>query len=268
MQIIAYGIPWSVKLRDEEGNVSIKHGGSGITFVGKPYVHPFWGPYIDAGWVYIKDESYYMIRNQWFIAPELEQLSDYRMLDLYRTEIDIYKTSQSKCTFSKSAFKDSYEFDDEEFIMPNEPEWKMPLKTIFDKIKKYTNYTIKTIEDATYNMLQRANHYPFVYVDYTSVRPYLYAKDEIHDNLPGVWTLNDLYEAHKQYYDSVRKARELLWYDIAAKVDKETIKLVTIDYSVFGKLATLCVEQPLSYGITTSVVIPRKTTYLSEERVR
>lgn len=58
MQIIAHGIPWSVKLRDEEGNVSIKHGGSGITFVGKPYVHPFWGPYIDAEWVYIKDKPY------------------------------------------------------------------------------------------------------------------------------------------------------------------------------------------------------------------
>jgi len=117
-------------------------------------------------------------------------------------------------------------------------------------------------------MLGKANHYPFEYVDYTSVRPYLYAKDEIHDHLPGVWTLNDLYEAHKQYYDRVRKARELLWYDIAAKLDKESIKLVTIDYSAFGKLAILCVEQPLSYGITTSVVIPRKTTYLSEDRVR
>jgi len=144
----------------------------------------------------------------------------------------------------------------------------MPLKTIFDKIKYYTNYTIKTIEDATYNMLQRANHYPFVYVDYTSVRPYLYAKDEIHDNLPGVWTLNDLYEAHKQYYDSVRKARVLFWYDIASIVDKEPIKLVTIAYPAFGKLATLCLEQPLSYGFTTSVVIPRNTTYLSEDRLR
>jgi len=55
------------------------------------------------------------------------------------------------------------------------------------------------------NAQQFSMLYPNMYVDYSKGHPFLYVNSLIYRRLPDVWTIPDLYELDKDYYDNYKQ---------------------------------------------------------------
>jgi len=106
------------------------------------------------------------------------------------------------------------------------------------------------------NAQQFSMLYPNMYVDYSKGHLFLYVNSLIYRRLPDVWTIPDLYELDKDYYDNYKQKREYLWHSIAeARAQNKPIKITAYDYTDKPYIYT---EQK-KYGVAMPSVLEERT---------
>ena len=241
MKINKYGLQWTVKIPTDFMNPIVLQQGGGLVFVGYPAVSLFWGPYLAVESVSGINKHIYDLPNaQWFFAPELEDICiKYDMLE----EIRWYHTLHNGFAFSKSAFKRSKDY------------WCMSLTSAI-KEPIIESYYVADLFDTIGFVPEN----PKLYIKYSKRYPFLYIDNDLYNSLPAKWTIHDIYNINKDYYDNIKKHHEQLWYNIAeAKQSGQPIVIfVEEEYLSIGSIRCIYTEQKTPYGMTLPIIIPYK----------
>ena len=242
MKINKYGLQWTVDASNPN-RVVLKQG-NGFTFLGKLSIHPVWGAYIyihsvcgfvNANNVYEKKE-YFLLSSQWFFVPELGSMCNTKQTRWYHTLHD---------THEKSIFKQS------------EDNWFVLMRDLLEEKQVYY--------DDVLNMFFPMFNWPILHLDNvrTSFNTYhsdvaLFIDNSIYEQLPEQWTIDDIYNADKDYQDKFRQISEQLWYNIAeARQSGQPIVIfVEEEYLSIGSIRCICTEQVTPYGIVLPVIMP------------
>lgn len=228
-RIQKYGLNWDLVTVQKDNNNWRNEGvlklQFGLTFMGTMLAHPIYGPYMKVKYVMDNNKTLYNILvPQYFFAEEFEEFVG---IPLYRRLHDWY-------TFPKNVLK-PYENN------------------------KYRMSFITTIgDDSDARIVADLFHYldltGIVYVENYRRRPFLFVDKSIYEQLPTQWTIHDLYDMNKGYYDEQKQLREILWNDIAkARANHEPIKIpVTVDkYSLIQVYS----ERTTPYGINFPTIL-------------
>jgi len=243
-----YGLQWTIQ-ESSSNYVYLKQGG-GLIFYGVDYVNIFWGPCIEISRPCLRVstdriETYSLLEKQWFFTSYCR----------HPKELQWYNKLQNGFKFSKKAFKENEEqLFRKTFKLPYKY-WRMSLTTAVG-----SKEDAKTVAKLLGNIQQFSMLYPNMYLEYSKGYPFLYVNDNVYNRLPNVWTVADLYELDKDYYDNYKKEHEYLWYSIAeARAQDKPIKIVMYDYN---KKVCIYTEQRV-YGVALPTVLSRE-----EERYR
>lgn len=201
---------------------------SGLTFAGTILAHPIYGPYMDVRKV-LNDNGipYYILVPQYFFAEEFEEFVN---TPWYRKLHDGY-------AFSKSAFK------------PYNSMYRMSLKTIGNNLEARIVAEMFSQFDFGKAVYIKGYKKELFVKEY-----FLFINKQTYGQLPYKWTIQDIYNMHKEYYDEQKRLREILWYDIAkARANHEPIKIpVTVNkYSLIQVYS----ERVTPYGINFPVIL-------------
>jgi len=222
-KIHRYGLNWDLVSVQKDDEMVLKLQFS-MTFTGAMLAHPIYGPYMEVKYVIDNNKTRYNILvPQYFFAEELEEF----------VNIPWYHKLHDGYVFPKSALK------------LHDNKYRMSFIT-----------TIGNDFDARIvaKMFRCLDFAEIVYVEDYRRRPFLFMDKQVYEQLPNKWTIYDLYNMHKEYYDKQKQLREILWHDIAkARANHEPIKIpVTVDkYSLIQVYS----ERITPYGINFPVIL-------------
>lgn len=243
-RIEQYGLQWIV--RETTGNYVFLKQGTGLIFSGIDYVNIFWGPCVDVSGLHLdtnidRAQRYRLPESQWFFTSYCR----------HPEELQWYNKLHNGFQFAKKEFKESEEKFFKKVFKLRYKYWRMSLTTATGS-KEDAQIVARVLGNAQqFSML-----YPNMYVDYSKGHPFLYVNSLIYRRLPDVWTIPDLYELDKDYYDNYKQKREYLWYSIAeARAQHKPIKITAYDYTDKPYIYT---EQE-KYGIALPSVLEERT---------
>ena len=244
IQIERYGLQWTVDASNP--NKVVLKQGNGFTFWGKLLMHPVWGPYIyihsvcgfvNTNNVYEKKE-YLLLAYQWFFVPELESMCNTKQTRWYHA---LHETHE------KSMFRQS---EDTWFVLMRDllGEKQVYYDDVFDMFFPMFNWTILRLD----NVKTSSNTY------HSDVA--LFIDNNIYEQLPEQWTIDDIYNADKEYQDEFRQISEQLWYNIAeARQSGQPIVIFVEEECLsIGSIRCIYTEQKTPYGMTLPIIIPYK----------
>lgn len=89
---------------------------------------------------------------------------------------------------------------------------------------------------------------------------FLFIDNSIYEQLPEQWTIDDIYNADKDYQDKFRQISEQLWYNIAeARQSGQPIVIFVEEECLsIGSIRCIYTEQKTPYGMTLPIIIPYK----------
>lgn len=239
MKIERYGLQWTVQFSEKynpDGNDIISVFGrrrvflrqNGLVFAGRLYIHPFHGPYMDVRKV-LNDNGipYYILVPQYFFAEEFEEFVN---TPWYRKLHDGY-------AFSKSAFK------------PYNSMYRMSLKTIGNNLEARIVAEMFSQFDFGKAVYIKGYKKELFVKEY-----FLFINKQTYEQLPYKWTIQDIYNMHKEYYDEQKHLRETLWNDIAkARANHEPIKIPVAYDSIFP--VEIYSEKITKYGVKFPIIL-------------
>jgi len=248
-QIDQYGLHWTVKERPfEYGGRAVFLKQNALVFGGFLDIKLFWGPYIYVEKVYLREDCkengvYNLPNAQCFFAPELEPLCNQSGMS---NLIHWYHTLHNGFTFSKSAFKQDKEGE----------YWRMSFTTAigsredaFDVAKLFQEVQFSAPNSKMFVSVLKYKY------------PFLWVHDRAYKLLPQKWTVDDLYNIDKEFYESFKKQYEQLWHDIAeSRAQHKPIEITA--YEHITNLPVIYTER-VTYGVALPTVIAR-----DEERSR
>jgi len=240
VQVEEYGLRWTIKEKPNEYNKSrvfLKQG-SGLIFTGYLDIKLFWGPYIYTENAYLREDCvdkgiYTLPQAQWFFTPALEPLFYQLGISQYT---DWYHKLQNEFTFFKYAFDRDNNY------------WRMSLTNATGS--KEEAETVAYLFDGVRFVTQN----PRIYVNYIGGRyPFLYVNNDTYKKLPDRWTLNDLYNIDKQFYEDTKKEHEQLWHNIAeARAQHKPAKIIV--YDDYKK--PVVYTERIVYGVALPTIVP------------
>lgn len=246
VQVERYGLQWTIDALDPY-QIVLKQG-DGLTFLGELLIHPVWGPYIGVTRVraFVNINNTYEKKECWlpnpqlFFVQELESMCDTKQVQWYYTLHEPYE---------KGMFKQSGDTWYEWYVFMS------------DLLKEETI----DFSDA---------HFMFLFMEHTRCldinnvsvsinksiplpigKVALYIGNSIYEQLPDPWTIEDIYNADKEYHDQVKQEHEQLWYSIAqARQTNQPVKIVVEDDSTEARY--IYTEQKTPHGLILPIVIP------------
>lgn len=253
-RIEQYGLQWIVSLEFDENDkerVFLKQ--NGLIFSGGFDISLFWGPHIYINKMYLQENftkrTPYNLPPQRFFSKELEPLCH----QADRTNpLHWYNTLWNGFAFSKKAFKKDRRSDF----------WKMSLTAAIGSAKEAEHVVYLFIVDY---LIARDSHKD-VYrmrVDSSNNYPFLYVEDEIYEQLPQIWTIQDLYNINKDDYEPYKKQQEQLWYNIAeARTQHKPVEITVYDKANKPVIYT----ERIVYGVPLPTIVTQKQQQEEKER--
>ena len=103
-------------------------------------------------------------------------------------------------------------------------------------------------------MFHVTEHEHVMQVGYYRNHATLFIDNNIYEQLPTQWTIHDLYDMNKGYYDEQKQLREILWNDIAkARANHEPIKIPVAYDSIFP--VEIYSEKITKYGVKFPIIL-------------
>lgn len=239
VQIERYGLQWTVDASNP--NKIVLKQGNGFTFLGKLLMHPVWGAYIGVTRVraFVNINNTYEKKECWlpnpqlFFVQELESMCDTKQTRWYHA---LHETHE------KSMFRQS------------EDNWFVLMRDLLGEKQVYY--------DDVFNMFFPMFNWPILRLDNvrTSFNTYhsdvaLFIDNSIYEQLPEQWTIDDIYNADKDYQDEFRQISEQFWYNIAEARQSGQPIVIFVD---IGSIRCIYIEQKTPYGMTLPIIIPYK----------
>lgn len=238
-QIEEYRLRWAYQVPTNVTNNKqvILQQGTSLKFLGRPDVHPFWGPFLNIDSVFDANKHVYKLpKEQWFFSSKFEDVCK----QFFKTDyVQWYHYFNRGFAFSKNKFVRNR----------GGKYWHVSLA-----------FAIGTEIDANIvgrmlKLIKCTSSDYRVYVAYSWGHPTLYVNDNLYSKLPTYWTMMNLLDINKDYYSSMKTQHELLWYNIAeARRTKQSVKINAYDPE--SQVPVVYTEK-LVYGIALPDVLPQ-----------
>lgn len=249
MTIVKYGIDWEVTGIERSINfVTIGIQSDGLHLVGYPNIDLFDGPYLAIKHVVMANNTYSIQQCFRFYAKELTPL--YYKIDELTEELTWYTKLHNGYTFPKTLFK------------PYNDMYRMLFTSVLKWDRSLTKEDIWTLSDMVEHVYQTSS------MKFVPLKRYdaLVIDSNLYNQLPDLWTINDLAKLLTAELDNIRNIYEQPWCETAER--RATHKLIKIPTSIYGFEKWTLIEKPTIYGIILHNILPKNTNYVQPDRSR
>jgi len=252
IEVNKYGINWLIiELNKSSGNyVHLSAKNNGLCWEGVLNCDLYKGPFLALVHIKSRDRALYNVQGRFRLySPELEQFG-YKNQELKRM-FYWYHILQDKYTFSKSMFK------------PYGTRYRMSLTSALKKDADVTYDDILAVANLFNNIPLYSPQFrePDMYIIRVKSRDFLVINDNIYNNLPSKWTVQDLTSLLDNQKNSVYQMYEQFWQEIAEhRAKNKPVKLL-----INNKDIQIVREEFSKYGINSIVKMPKSINYVIQE---